>query len=327
MPARLALLITLFSTSGSDGPGVNATDITRTAGSDVLFGALDANLIIGLDGDDRIRAGGGNGTVLAGDGDDTIEGGRGGDAIDGGAGVQISVGASGAVTVRLGDGYGVGGRAQGDTYFSIENVVGSDQGDRLIGANAIDNILSGRAGDDSLAGLSGADTLIGGTGFDTAEYSGSGQRVVVRLWNGTGVGGDASGDTPDAIETVIGTAFNDVLIDAIGADNHLAGGEGADYLAGLAGSDTLIGGVGDDTLQGGVGVDHLVFAAGDGQDLVLDFEDGTDRIRIDGAATDMSGVTVTPDGSDTRITVADVVITLQGVESSLIDGTDFDFIV
>ncbi|MGO4843908.1 protease, partial [Rhizobiaceae sp. 2RAB30] len=76
----------------------------------------------------------------------------------------------------------------------IENLIGSTEADRLTGATTA-NVLDGGNGDDILAGLGGADQLIGGAGTDTADYSASASGVTVDLDAGTGLGGDAQGDT------------------------------------------------------------------------------------------------------------------------------------
>lgn len=67
------------------------------------------------------------------------------------------------------------------------------------------------------------------------------------------------------------------------------GGDDADILAGRSGADTLIGRGGDDTLRGGAGRDAYVFAAGDGNDTIIDasvaggviqFRDGVDFAAV-----------------------------------------------
>ena len=58
-----------------------------------------------------------------------------------------------------------GGDAAGDSYSSIEGVIGSAFDDLLIGNNSA-NELRGGAGDDTLTGLLGNDRLDGGTGDD-----------------------------------------------------------------------------------------------------------------------------------------------------------------
>ncbi len=58
-----------------------------------------------------------------------------------------------------------------DILSSIENVIGSDDGDIFIGSNA-DNTLSGEGGDDLLNGGQGDDLLLGGEGSDTFTFEG-----------------------------------------------------------------------------------------------------------------------------------------------------------
>ncbi|MCV3273764.1 beta strand repeat-containing protein [Roseobacter sinensis] len=58
-----------------------------------------------------------------------------------------------------------------DVLSSIENVIGSGDGDVIIGSDA-DNTLSGEDGDDLLNGQDGNDILIGGEGADTFAFSG-----------------------------------------------------------------------------------------------------------------------------------------------------------
>ena len=62
----------------------------------------------------------------------------------------------------------------------------------------------------------------------------------------------------------------------------LRGGAGSDDLQGLAGNDRLEGGRGHDGLTLGAGTDTVVFARGDGNDWVVDFAAGTDRIELSG---------------------------------------------
>ena len=102
-----------------------------------------------------------------------------------------------------------------------------------------------RRGNDTLVGGAGADILIGDPGFDTADYSGSTAGVTIQLnatladptIAGTGLGGDAEGDTLFLIERVVGSAFNDTLLgDEL--DNTFASGLGADVVDGGAGNDT-----------------------------------------------------------------------------------------
>ncbi|MEM6421326.1 MAG: CHRD domain-containing protein, partial [Pseudomonadota bacterium] len=66
-----------------------------------------------------------------------------------------------------------------DVLRSIENVIGSDDGDVLIGSDAV-NALSGGDGDDLLRGEGGNDVLTGGEGADVFAFAaGDGTDTIV----------------------------------------------------------------------------------------------------------------------------------------------------
>ncbi|WP_299953696.1 CHRD domain-containing protein [uncultured Roseobacter sp.] len=65
-----------------------------------------------------------------------------------------------------------------DVLSSIENVIGSDDGDVIIGSDA-DNALSGGAGDDLLDGQGGDDLLLGGEGADIFSFAPSDGNDIV----------------------------------------------------------------------------------------------------------------------------------------------------
>ncbi|WP_395679537.1 M10 family metallopeptidase C-terminal domain-containing protein [Inquilinus sp.] len=188
------------------------------------------------------------GNVLRGmNGNDTLRGGAGADTLNGEGGIDLaSYSDSGAaVTVDLTAGTGSGGTASGDVLLGIENVNGSNFSDTLTG-NAVINVLRGLDGNDTLRGGAGADTLNGEAGTDTATYSESAVGVTVDLTAGTGLGGNAQGDTLTGIENVNGSQGNDTLTGNAAA-NVLRGMNGNDILRGSAGADTMNGEGGNDT--------------------------------------------------------------------------------
>jgi Ca2+-binding RTX toxin-like protein len=88
--------------------------------------------------------------------------------------------------------------------------------------------------------------------------------IHIDLTLNTAVGGDATGDTFNSIETIIGTRFDDTMTAAAGA-NTFSGGSGKDVLDGRGGNDALDGGEGNDALTGGTGDDVLHGGAGNDQ--------------------------------------------------------------
>ncbi|NGM20955.1 hypothetical protein G3576_13090 [Roseomonas stagni] len=99
-----------------------------------------------------------------------------------------------------------------------------------------------------------------------------------------------------------------------GAD-YLNGGAGSDDLQGGAGNDVLRGGRGDDGLTGGAGADVFAFARGDGQDWVVDFTRGEDRLWLEGYAPgDVTQVL------ETRWGMAGLAVQLGGGDEMFLQG-------
>ena len=246
-----------FFITGNDGRRLVVEglieNVRASNGVDAIQGNEVANLIYG----DQTTSGlvGGNDTIGAGAGNDTVYGGSGDDSADGGA-----------------------------------------DNDLLFGNRGNDTI-SGGAGRDTVNGGIGADSLSGGASDgDTVSYAGSTAGVTVRITFGstsTGAGGDATGDQLNGFDAVIGSNFDDIIVDTVkgtvafgGNDNVFAGAigndtlrlgggddrgdgglgndmlfgeDGNDSLSGAGGADTLTGGLGQDRLNGGTGADQFVF--------------------------------------------------------------------
>src|SRR5262249_39981104 len=102
-----------------------------------------------LAGNDTITGSSGDDHILGFGGDDILEGRSGADVLDGGSGTNTAsyATASAGVIASLGDPGINTGDAAGDTYFSIQNLVGSAYNDSLYG-NDGPNALSGGGGND-----------------------------------------------------------------------------------------------------------------------------------------------------------------------------------
>jgi Ca2+-binding RTX toxin-like protein len=246
--------------------------------ANLVYGTNSSETINALDGvtfgDDIIYGYGGNDSIRGLGGDDYIVGGTGADALNGGIGFDTAsyFTSAAGIVASLTAGEGSGGDAEGDTYASIENLVGSAYADALGGddeSNSLsglsgDDFLDGGDGDDALWGGSGNDTLKGGggadalkgeMGIDAASYYESPAGVIAALGIG-GAGGDAEGDTFEGIENLTGSIYADTLWGDDGV-NKLMGMDGNDTLKGFGGADSLDGGNGNDTLYGMDGPDVL----------------------------------------------------------------------
>lgn len=181
---------------------------------------------------------------------------HGADVFDGGQGAQLDV-------VDGGDG--------------ADTLLGGAGSDYLFGGEGSD-VLRGGGGGDIVDGGRGSDYLDGGDGFDTLYFLEAWGGVTVNLAAGT-----ASGQGSDVVrnfERVLGSIYGDVVTGS-GGDDVLEGLAGADVLDGSKGDDLIIGGTGDDALSGGLGADVFAFTAGDGRDVIEDFDAG-DLLSIHG---------------------------------------------
>jgi Ca2+-binding RTX toxin-like protein len=277
----------------------------------------------------------GQNTLFGGDGDDVLEGRGGGDSLRGGSGFDFASYESSParVIVQLGEGtqaaIAAEADAEGDTFSSIEGLIGSRFDDRLAG-NSSNNVFTGGLGSDFIDGLGG---------IDTADYSrnhlfdpnDSPFRVVVQLGSGDNAGTAAeftirladltvvltSTDTLFHIENVIGTAGSD----------QITGNDQSNTLDGRDGNDTLDGGLGNDILMGGDGIDTASFASHNGLSneigniaLGLAGANGTARYSV---VTQFGPIVVETDAlrGIENITGSSLVETITGNElSNVIDG-------
>lgn len=181
--AATGIVFDLDNMASNTGDAVGDTfiGIEKYRGSefaDTIGGSGAVNDLDGGAGDDSLDGRGGNDTLRGGDGDDLLEGGRGSDALFGGDGIDTAtfIGATSTVRAYLDDAASNAGIASGDTFDSIENLIGGNFNDTLVGdANA--NMIRGEAGNDAVEGAAGDDVLFGGDGDDRIN-GGSGDDIM-----------------------------------------------------------------------------------------------------------------------------------------------------
>jgi Ca2+-binding RTX toxin-like protein len=239
---------TVTATYGSN----TATDTFTGVGA--INGGSSADTFNGGNGNDSFFGQGGNDNLQGGGGDDALEGGTGADILNGGTGFDFATyrNTGLAVTVSLAAGTGTNDAA-GDTFISIEGLIGTNSGDSLSG-DGNNNVLMGNGGGDIFFGGAGNDTFYGNTdtasldgGIDRVDYSsvtGLSQGISVTWATGAVVGqaGIIDTDTLFNIESIYGTAFADTF-DSTGYSPALArAGDGAyQLIRGGGGDDTIIG--------------------------------------------------------------------------------------
>lgn len=305
---------TLIYSGSTSGVTINLALNTASGGQAQGDVISNFEAVTGSAYDDRLTGKAGVNVILGGAGNDIIEGGDGADTLDGGEGIDTVsyAGSNGHVRIRLFAGTAQFGDAGGDMLTGFENIIGSAHNDQL----------SGDTGDNIIEGGAGADLMGGREGFDTLSYASSSARVIINLSNGTASGGDATGDSFNLFEAVLGSAYNDIL----------NGGNGDQTIEGGLGNDQMNGGNGYDTLSyqratNAVTVNLLAgTATGMGNDTVLNFDrvlgsdfndsltgDAGDNTLVGGLGNDqLNG----GDGSDT----ADYSASTSGVNISLITG-------
>ena len=190
---------------------VNLTTGTHTGGHAQGDTLISIEHIVGSTHNDK----------LTGDeGINYLDGGAGADAFDGKGGEDWVIYYAGqgtaGLTLDMATPANSTGHAKGDTFTSIERIVGTKYDDTMTG-NSDDNDLSGYQGDDTVKGGAGDDIIYGGKGADEL-YGDAGDDMihggVVGFWEG-------------GIDDIRGGAGNDKL-SAVEGFSQMRGGTGTD---------------------------------------------------------------------------------------------------
>lgn len=267
--------------------------LSGTADAEVLAAPIGGAVLAGA-GDDRLEGSEGDDILLGGSGDDTLLGAAGADLLLGGPGDDSYHLDAGSGTDSIHDRSGINevlfGPGAKPEKVRITHDLTAGKDEWRIGYSADPQDIVRLAGSD-----------LGQFRFrfaDAPEEALSMDDLSMRCGDGVSIVGDAS-------RGIVGTRGPDI-IDANGApdvyggdgddrieggpgDTEMVGGYGADTLRGGPGNDVLYGdftevrsvtsgeadvlegGPGDDYLVGGGGADRYVFTAGDGQDVIFNF--------------------------------------------------------
>lgn len=322
---------------GDSAYGGNTFDFE--AGTITGGGAPGGTTVTGIEiyldgsGGNTIVSSGTSGTYYGGDGDDTLVSEIGGETMYGGTGVDTidHTRFDGAYVYNMVTGATNFG---GERYTGFEVVLMGDGNDVVTTTAAGETVFGGLGNDALVAGDSSfgnGDVYDGGAGLgDTLDFSAFGwgtppSEVRFDLGNDEASYNGAV-EAILGIENFLGSTGDEKVFGANGEDNTLAGNAGNDVINGRTGNDDIDGGAGNDSLIGGGGADSItdgdgldrvsgakgadVFDFGiDGfDDVITDYNDSADLIRLVGQTfgtltfTQVNGKTVEIDyGTDTLV--------------------------
>jgi Ca2+-binding RTX toxin-like protein len=303
----------------SEGQSTRNTYINAGMGDDAVSTGFGNDFLVG---------GGGNDRLAGNQGDDSFIGGAGNDIIVGGAGDDtaiFNISTDGADTVALGGGNdrvtvsAAAGVTQVRLTFTSAEVGNNNINDGRTLANQDGGYavrMQAEDGSDALVGPISRydDELItfvatGDLTFDVRDL----------------VSGTARGDQFKV--ATLGSGGTDVIdftgravtyyVNGGGGNDIIAGGTVSDFLVGGVGNDRIDGKEGNDSFIGGAGADRFVFTANPGNDRILDFVSGADKIDLSFFDLVPANVTSAASGSNTILsvdvnndTIADFTITL-----------------
>jgi Ca2+-binding RTX toxin-like protein len=312
------ILGSLNAYSGADSidqitnSGTMMGDVATSGGNDTVFnfGHIYGNIDMGSENDTLY-------TDMSALGPYTIQGGAGSDLL-------VNIDNNHTAAFNMADiGF--------ETYYGGSQASYAFGGTATVGLTFVGGVASdafiGGTGADVAAGGAGGDYLDGGAGSNTLSYGNSTAAVNINLAAGTASGGDAANDAFLNFQNVNGSVGNDVLVGDAGA-NSLYGDAGNDYLYGGGGGDVLIGATGNDTLYGAAGNDIFYFgpASGFGNDEIVDFTGGQDRIYIGSALVAyFAALSMAQTGANVTITIGADHIQVDNVTLASLTSSNFVF--
>jgi len=337
--------------------------LTGTLEEDFLIGRKGDDILFGAAGDDGLNGGPGDDILVGGSGDDIYFGGQGADTfvitkgedadiIDdfkvgkdsldlSDLGVSWDEFSSGLVEIsnvkggvalefQMGNslmfaGLSASDLSQDDMIFSdLEApddtlVVQADQGMRIAAVNPFSN-----TGKEIAATM--ADNGQSGTAYYTTTHK-DGATYAQANSGGVAAGEEAGVEYFSGVSSFVATEFADQFF---GRNEQVSVtmGDGNDYVLASSEDDVIVGGGGDDRLWGKEGSDVFVFAQGDGDDVINDFETGSDLLDLSvfefsENALENGEISISHVNDAAVLSFGDVSVTLANIGDSDLSNSDF----
>jgi Ca2+-binding RTX toxin-like protein len=321
------------------GGGVDWLIYNATAAVVVNLSTNSASGFASISNIEKVIGGSGNDTLTGNGLDNRLDGQGGGDTLDGGAGADAVLGGDGADVIHASAGNdSLQGQNGNDTFHWVStdgrdtfnggadtdtvNLTGAAVAD-VADANWNGSVITGLL-NNALVSIEAINLDLGdgGSGGDWLRYNSS-----------FGVSVDLGAGTATGFASITGV---ENLIGGTGGDS-LTGNGGINKINGNNGDDVITGAGGNDNLTGGAGSDTFVYAAGAGNDTIVDFDawvvGGQDFLDVSAfginAGNFAARVAIIDTGADTVVRIDNTYfITLKNVTG---DGdnviTDADFIL
>ncbi|WP_051412792.1 calcium-binding protein [Methylophilus sp. 5] len=238
-----------------------------------LFNYISSN----LSGNFSIQAGSGDQTLLGNEGNNTLDGGIGNDTLNGGDGLDTLIGGAGNDSLDGGAG--------------VDKLIGGNGNDTYI----VDLVRTGTAPANYKVALQDTitETAVADSGIDTVQL----RTAYTGMLNASTITLGANLENLDASLT----ADTNLNLTGNALANTLTGNDANNILDGGAGADTLVGGLGNDTYildlkVSGTGASANVSTFDDSIEETNGITNGSDTIKLRGAATLTSATELTLDG-------------------------------
>ncbi len=178
--------------------------------------------------------------------------------------------------------------------------------------------LNGTSGADEFDGGGGWDTFVGGAG-DDFYWLGDGRHPVI----------EKAGEGIDTVKAWVSVNLHQNVenLTIFGNGSYAAGNDLNNIIVGEGGSQYIYGGRGEDVLVGGGEKDTFIVKMGEGNEVIQDFQPGTDVLRLIGSSnlTSIEAVkaNMTQQGADVVLNHGGTMLLLKNTQIGQFQARDF----